>query len=217
MQVTKIFPIGFVHHTADRFHNGVAQGSALRGAELLRQPCDHFCLVFLVHFPKPGILTAPNRVGIGNVMDVLNVGFSASPFAYQTDSGGTGIDPAVHFVVPDFNLCTGCCIRALGVNQKLVIKIIAFIEPGSGSQKSPPVLGRVGNFFLSLLRQFRDVGKPSACHCVLLSKMKTPRTDGLSALGAYEITYLLSCFSWFAAYRINSSGVGILPFLGTRF
>ena len=172
MQITEIFAVVFVNHTADSFHNGVAQVSPLRGAKLFRQSCDYSGLVFLVHFPKPGVLAPTNRVSVGNIMDILNIGFAACAFADQADSTGTGIDPAVHFVVPDVDFRTGRSVWPLGVNQKLVIKVIAFVEPGSGGQKTPPVLGRVRDFFLGLLRQFRDVCEPSVCHCVLLSKMK---------------------------------------------
>ncbi|MSS90266.1 hypothetical protein FYJ45_18885 [Eisenbergiella tayi] len=110
-------------------------------------------MVALVHLPQPGVFAAPYLVGIRNIVDILDIGFSACAFADQADCIGTGIDPAVHLVIPDADFRTGGSIRALGVDKELVVKVITFIEAGSRGQELLPVFRRPCDFLLGFLGQ----------------------------------------------------------------
>ena len=73
-------------------------------------------MIGFLHSPKPRVFAAFYPMGIGNIVDVLDIGPAACAFADQADCIGTGVDPAVHLVIPRFNVRTGDRIRALDID-----------------------------------------------------------------------------------------------------
>ena len=55
-------------------------------------------------------------MGIGNIMDVLDIGPAAGALADQANSVGTGIDPTVHLIIPCFDVRTGDSIGTLDID-----------------------------------------------------------------------------------------------------
>ena len=63
--------------------------------------------------------------------------------------------PRFELFVPNINACTSRCVRALGINQDLVLKRI-FVLPRRTFQKSRPIL-IVGKAFADFVRQCRYI------------------------------------------------------------
>ncbi len=79
--------------------------------------------MFLPQLPQVRLPRPPHRAGIRVVEQVLQMG-SAIVLADNRDAGGPGLDPAVHGVIPQLHVRTGHRIRALCVNQKLIVIVI---------------------------------------------------------------------------------------------
>ena len=71
------------------------------------------------------------------------------------DALGPTIDPAAKLPVPAFHFQNGGCVRALSVDQKLLIKG-AFVIVAGGAEKARPALIAAGDALHSLIVQLGD-------------------------------------------------------------
>lgn len=119
-EVCQVVPVGLPHHAPGGLHQLFAQVVFLQGAAPLFQRGQHRVLVFLPQLPQVRLPRPPHRAGIRVVEQVLQMG-PAIVLADNRNAGGSGLDPAVHGVVPQLHFRAGHRIRALGVDQQLVI------------------------------------------------------------------------------------------------
>ena len=78
-------------------------------------------LVRFLHFPQVGVSCPFNRVCIGNIKDIPQPQ-SWAGIVQQRDALSAAVDPAVHLAVPQFQLRTGGCTGALGVDQEIFLE-----------------------------------------------------------------------------------------------
>lgn len=79
--------------------------------------------MFLPQLPQVWLPRSAHRAGVRVVEQVLQMG----PSTVLADDGNAGrprLDPAVHGVIPQLHVRTGHRIRALCVNQKLIVIVI---------------------------------------------------------------------------------------------
>ena len=81
MQVTKVFPVAVLHHTGGGLHDRVAQAAGSGNVKGFRQALHYRGVVGFLHVPEPGVFASPDPVGVGNVMDVLDIGPAAGSLA----------------------------------------------------------------------------------------------------------------------------------------
>ena len=106
-----------------------------------------------VHRPDRQRTGKTGRMGVGNI----KIEFQAvlPVIAKYGDALGPTIDPAAKPLVPPFHFkdCGG--VRALGVDQNLIIKG-AFVVIAGGAEKARPALIAAGNALHSLVIQLRN-------------------------------------------------------------
>ena len=78
-------------------------------------------LVCSLHFPQVGVSCPFNRVRIGNIKDIPQPK-PGTGIVQQRDALSAAVDPPVHLAVPQFQLRTGGCTGALGVDQEIFLE-----------------------------------------------------------------------------------------------
>ena len=78
-------------------------------------------LVRFLHFPQVGVSCPFNRVRIGNIKDIPQPK-PGTGIVQQRDALSAAVDPPVHLAVPQFQLRTGGCTGALGVDQEIFLE-----------------------------------------------------------------------------------------------
>ena len=119
-EVCEMVPVGLPHHAPGRLHQLFAQVVFLQGAALLFQRGQHRALMFLPQLPQVWLPRSAHRACIRVVEQVLQMGPSPV-LADDGNAGGPGLDPAVHGVIPQLHVRAGHRIRALGIDQKLIV------------------------------------------------------------------------------------------------
>ncbi len=120
-QVLQMVPIGLAHSPFGLLHECPAEVSRLRGAVQPVQGLGDGGAVFLPQFPQVGRPRSLHRAGILHIKDI----FQARPAAVLADQGnalGERLYPPPHGPVPQLHTGTGGGVRALGVNEELVIE-----------------------------------------------------------------------------------------------
>lgn len=150
-KVCQTVPVGFPHHAAGGLHQLFAQVVLLDGAAPLFQRRQHRALVLLPQLPQVRFPRPPHRAGVRVVVQIFQIR-AAIAFADDRNAGRPGLDPAVHGVVPQLHVRAGYRIRALCVDQQLVV-IGIFIKTGGGGQVFFPVLHILRHRSGGLVRQ----------------------------------------------------------------
>jgi len=138
-QVGELVPVDLTHRPRRQLHELFTDTAVLGGAVLPLQCRHNSGVVLRLHLPQVGRPRAPNRTGVRHIKNVLQMGPSAAVFTDQGDALRTGFHPAPHSVVPQFHAGTGRGVRALGMEQELVIERI-FVEPATGVQVPFPTV-----------------------------------------------------------------------------
>ena len=119
-EVCEMVPVGLPHHAPGRLHQLFTQVVFLQGAAPLFQRGQHRALMFLPQLPQVWLPRSAHRAGVRVVEQVFQMGPS-TVLADDGNAGGPGLDPAVHGVIPQLHVRAGHRVRALGIDQKLVI------------------------------------------------------------------------------------------------
>ena len=128
-QVLQVVPVNLAHGAFRLLHERPANVTFLRGSILPFQRLRNSAGFFCRHFPQVGYFRPTNGPGVRYVIDIPQFGLAPRVFCNQGNPRGPGLDPAAHGIVPQLHLRTGGSVRALRVDQQLLIKTV-FIEPG---------------------------------------------------------------------------------------
>lgn len=138
---------------------GIHQQSAEVCAITVKFLSQHFtdrCFMLRAQLPDPRRFAVLDRVGICNIMDIGQIRLAAVAFADESDRCCSGIDPAAHFIIPEPDVSAGSGVRALGVDEELIVKIIRLVEPGCCCEELHPRLRRVCDLFTGMCKQAGD-------------------------------------------------------------
>lgn len=138
---------------------GIHQQSAEVCAITVKFLSQHFTdrrFMLRAHLPDPRRFAVLDRVGICNIMDIGQIRLTAVAFADEGDRRCSGIDPAVHLVVPEPDVRAGGSIGALGIDEELIVKIIGLVEPGRCGEEVHPRLRRMCDLFTGMCKQAGD-------------------------------------------------------------
>ena len=94
-------------------------------------------------------------MGVSNIEHIPQLG-TRSGIIQKRDAFCATVDPAAHFLIPEFQFCTCGCIGSLCVDQECIGERIA-IQPRRHIQITHPVLWRVTDIPGVLLRQFSNI------------------------------------------------------------
>ena len=123
-KVSQMVMVDPVHCTAGLLHQqGANIGFICRPILLLQHRRDS-SVVFLPQLPQIGRFCTPHCAGIRYVKNVFQMWPATAVLMDECDALGPGLDPPTHGPIPQLHAGTGGGVRALGVNQKLVVKII---------------------------------------------------------------------------------------------
>ena len=103
------------------------------------QRFDQSGMILRFFLPQANCITGP-CIGIRKIEHIVQAWMGAAGI-HQCNSFGIFIDPALHFLIPERHVCTGGCVRLLGIDQHLVSEAILVVV-GCGLQKRQPVLIR---------------------------------------------------------------------------
>ena len=154
-KVCEMIPVGFPHHAAGGLHQLFAQVALLDGTALLLQRRQHRALVFLPQLPQVRFPCPPHRAGVRVVVQVFQIR-AAIVRSDHRNGGGPGLAPAVHGVVPQLHIRAGYRVRALRVDQQLVV-IGIFIKTGGSGQVFFPAFHILRHRSGGLVRQLRHI------------------------------------------------------------
>ncbi|MFQ7640559.1 MAG: hypothetical protein ACLRLO_06085 [Enterocloster sp.] len=98
----------------------------------------HRIQMALLQLPQPGSAGIFTGSGVRNIKDIAQAG-PVPGIVHQGDPFGAAPYIPAHFFIPQVILCTGGCIRALGVDHHLLMERI-FVKAGGGGEKSRPFL-----------------------------------------------------------------------------
>lgn len=138
---------------------GIHQQSAEVCAITVKFLSQHFtdrCFMLRTQLPDPRRFAVLDRVGICNIMDIGQIRLAAVAFADESDRRCSGIDPAAHFIIPEPDVRAGSGVRALGVDEELIVKIIRLVEPGCCGEELHPRLRRMCDLFTGVCEQTGD-------------------------------------------------------------
>ena len=131
-QVLQIVPVGPAHSVFSLFHELPADVCFLAGAVLTLQCLRHSAGFFFRQLPQIRLTRPTDGAGVSYVKDIFQARPSTRTSPNEGDPLGAGLYPPPHGVVPQLHAGAGGGVRALGVDQKLLIKTV-FIEAAGGS------------------------------------------------------------------------------------
>ena len=102
----------------------------LQLAKAVLQRFDDFRFIFRPHSPKRDGLGEVALMGVGNVKVVFQPGPVCMPAVKHSNAIRTPVHPAPKPFIPSLDLQDGGGVRALGVNQKLLVKRQAVVAAG---------------------------------------------------------------------------------------
>ena len=123
-QVLQVVPVNLAHGAFRLLHERPANVTFLRGSILPFQRLRNSAGFFRRHFPQVGCFRPTNGPGVRYVIDIPQFGLAPRVFCNQGNPRGPGLDPAAHGIVPQLHLRTGGSVRALRVDQQLLIKTV---------------------------------------------------------------------------------------------
>ena len=94
--------------------------------------------MLFLQLPQPGSAGMFTGSGVGNIKNIAQAG-SVPGIVHQSDSLGAAPYIPAHLFIPQIVLCTGGSVRALGIDQQLLMERI-LVKAGGGGQKSRPFL-----------------------------------------------------------------------------
>jgi len=98
----------------------------------------HRIPVLFLQLPQPGGAGMFAGPGVRDVEHIAQTGFVPG-IVHQSDSLGAAPYIPAHLFIPQIVLCTGGSVRALGIDQQLLMERI-LVKAGGGGQKSRPFL-----------------------------------------------------------------------------
>jgi len=165
-----VVTVDIFHGAAGHLHEPSSHVPLGGGAVPLSQGGEDCGVVLLPYLPQVRLPRTAHRSGVRDVKDIFQAWLSPPVLSYDRYALGTGLYPPAHGAVPQLHAGTGSCIRALGVDQELLVKGV-FVEPGGRVQIAHPAIGvprdGLGGLVCQLgyLLQF-------ACHWHLLHKIE---------------------------------------------
>ncbi len=153
-EVGQTVPVDFIHGPLRRFHQLCADVPILYRAVFPFQRFRHGGVVVLPHCPQIGRFRPLHRAGVRYVKDIFQRRPAPSVFMDQSNALGTRLHPSPHGFIPQLHAGTGSGVRALGVDQKLVIERIS-VESGGGIQVPLPGGCTACHIIGGLICQFR--------------------------------------------------------------
>ena len=121
-EVPQPLTVHLIHSMDGHIHQLVTNVPARIGAIPFSQGGEDGLVVFLPHLPQVRLTRPPHRAGVRIVENIFQAGPAPPVLADQGDALGAGFHPAAHGPVPQFHAGAGSGVRALGVDQKLLIK-----------------------------------------------------------------------------------------------
>ena len=121
-EVTQMVPVDLAYGAFGLLHERPANIRFLGGTILPLQCLRDNGVVVLPHLPQVRLPRSTHRAGIRHVKDILQPGPAAAVFADQGDTLGSGLYPAPHGIIPQLHAGAGDSIRALGVDQELIVE-----------------------------------------------------------------------------------------------
>jgi len=128
------------HSAAGRLHDLASYGPIGDGTIAPFQRGADSGVMFLPHLPQVRLTRPAHRAGIRNVKDIFQAGLASPVFSDERDAFGPGLHPAAHSTVPQLHAGARGGIRALGVDQELVIERI-FVDFAGRRQILHPAAG----------------------------------------------------------------------------
>ena len=123
-EIGQMIPVVIFDGTADLLHEHPANVRFFRGAVLLFQSLRNSGVVILPQFPQVRRSRPLDRAGIRHIKNIFQLWLAPLVLPNEGDALGTGLDPAAHGVIPQLHAGAGGSVRALGVEQQLVAKVI---------------------------------------------------------------------------------------------
>ncbi len=153
-QIGQMIPVDLVHRPRRQLHQ-LSADVAILGGTVLPLQCFHYGgVMILPHFPQVGRFCTFHRAGVRHVKDIFQRGSVPLVLADEGDALGTGLHPPPHGSVPQLHAGAGGGLRALGVDQELVIERI-FVHLGRDAQIPLPVVYAVRDRMGGLICQIR--------------------------------------------------------------
>ena len=121
-QIPQAIPVDLARRPRRQLHELFPDVPVPGGAVPPLQRLQYGGVVLLPQFPQVGRPGPPHRAGIGHVKDVLQIGPAPPVLVNEGDTLGTGLHPAPHGFIPQLHAGAGGGVRALGVDQELVVK-----------------------------------------------------------------------------------------------
>jgi len=117
-------PVDLIDGTVDLLHEHPANICFLRSTVPPLQRLRDGGMVIFPHFPQVRCSRAFDWACILHIKDIFQPGPAAAVLVDEGDALGAGFHPPPHGVIPQFHAGAGGGVRALGVDQKLVVKRI---------------------------------------------------------------------------------------------
>ena len=153
-QIGEAVPVDLIDRSCRQLHELTAGVPVPGGTVLPFQRIQHGGMVVLPQLPQVGRFGPLHRAGVRHVKDVFQRGPSPSVLTDERDPLGAGPHPAPHGVVPQLHAGAGGGVRALGVDQKLLVEGI-FIDSGACVQIPFPAVCAVRDGMGGLVCQLR--------------------------------------------------------------
>ena len=118
---------------------------------------DHPLVFRIINAPEDRRFASLHQMRVRNVEHIAQL----CPWAgivQKRNAFCATVYPAVHFLVPDFQLCTGSRVRTLGMDQQSVLERIA-VQPCRHIQIVHPVFRRIAYPPRVLLGKFPNIVK----------------------------------------------------------
>ena len=151
-KIGQTIPVYLVHCSFCQLHQLDTDVPVLGGAIPPLQPVQHGGIVFLPHFPQVGRFRALHRAGVRHIKNIFQRGPAPLVSADESNALGAGFHPPPHGFIPQLHAGAGGGVRALGIDQKLLIKRI-FIYFGGGVQIPFPAVHTMRNGMGGLICQ----------------------------------------------------------------
>ena len=127
-EVMQMVPVDLADGAAGLLHERPANVRFLCGAVLPLQSLRDGGMMVLLQLPQVGRSRPLDRAGVGHIKDIFQPGPATAVLLNQGDALGTGLYPPPHGFIPQLHAGAGGSVRALGIDQELVVKRV-FIKP----------------------------------------------------------------------------------------
>ena len=151
-EVLQMLPVDFIGGAFSLLHEHPANVPFLRGAVLTLQRPGNGGVVILPKLPQVGCPRPSERAGVCHVKDEFQM-WLTTVLVDQSNARGPRFYPAPHGIVPQLHGGASSSVRALGVDQDLVIETI-FVDTGGNGQVPFPFVNISRDVMGGPVRQF---------------------------------------------------------------